>query len=292
MFDVREKEPGKVGVKWGDIVIFVTIVIATAVNFTDFGFSFQGINRITALSVLLYIVTTMTYNHCYNKGKMDGKQDEEYLATAKEYHAERDSLLHGNLIGKLPDFLEDYIKSELVEYRKGILLPYDLNYEEYAAKYLPMPLHAILRQKMRFRVKLAIIKCNRAKPVAIKKSDLISCDENSVRRSRPMGMSGHKLEKVNKLSGMLWRALMTIFSGTVCIDLVFNFSWTALIQWGIRMLPILFALIFGRSNGFLNITEVEAGFKKNQIYMIRLCKEWCAKESPEETVQQQNTTTQ
>lgn len=278
MFEAREKDIVKGRMKLGDFVIFITIVIATAVNFTDFGFSFQGINQITALSLLIYVVTTLTYNHCYNKGKMEGKQDEEYIKTEAEYNDERDSILKENLADRLPEFIDDYIKSELVEYRKGILIQYDLKYEDYVQKYLQMPFFKILRQKMRLKMKLAIMKCNRAKPVSIKKSDIVSCDENGVKRSRPIGLSGHKTERIDKLSNMLTRVVLTIFSGTVCIDIVFNFSWIALIQWGFRMLPILSALIFGPSDGFLNITKSDAGFKKNQIYVIRLFKEWCGKE--------------
>lgn len=276
MYDTKDKETSVVGIKLSDFILAVTIILATVANFTDFSFSFKGINRITAISVLIYIVTTMTYNHFYNKGKLEGKLDEGYIAILKEYDKERDSVLNGNLIGKIPSFIEEYIKNDIVEYRKGILVQYDMEYDEYENKYLRMSSFEVLKQKkMRLKLKKAIIKCNRAKPVSIHKSDIITSADNSINRKKPIGVSGNRMEKVDKTAQSLKRLLLTVFSGAIGVDIVLNFSWIAVVTWAIRMLPILTALVTGQGNGFKNITETEVGFKKNQIYMIRLFKEWC-----------------
>lgn len=271
----RDTLAGKI--KLSDFVLAVTILLATIANFTEFSFSFQGLNRIAATSVLVYIVTTMTYNHFYSKGKLEGMNDAAYKAIADEYRAERDSVLNSALIVRVPSFIDHYIKNELTEYRKSILVQYDLSYEEYAEKYLRMSAFGILRQKLGVKLKIAILRCNRAKPVSVTKADMVASDDNAVNRSKPVGISGHRKEVRNKTKSSVMRLATTLFSGAIGVDIVLNFSWIAVVTWAIRMLPILTSLVTGQINGYRNITETEAGYKQNQIYLIRLFKEWCSK---------------
>lgn len=273
--DSRETVIGRI--KLSDFVLAVTILLATVANFTEFSFSFQGLNRIAATSVLVYIVTTMTYNHFYNKGKLEGRNDAAYKAVAEEYRAERDSVLNGELIVRVPSFIDYYIKNELTEYRKSILIQYDIPYEEYVEKYLRLSAWGVMRLKLGIKLKLAILRCNRAKPVSVTKADMVANDDNAINRSKPVGISGHRKEVRNKTKNSVTRLVTTLFSGAIGVDIVLNFSWIAVVTWAIRMLPILTSLVTGQINGYRNITETEAGYKQNQIYLIRLFKEWCGK---------------
>ncbi len=273
--DSRETVIGRI--KLSDFVLAVTILLATVANFTEFSFSFQGLNRIAATSVLVYIVTTMTYNHFYNKGKLEGRNDAAYKAVAEEYRAERDSVLNGELIVRVPSFIDYYIKNELTEYRKSILIQYDIPYEEYVEKYLRLSAWGVMRLKLGVKLKLAILRCNRAKPVSVTKADMVANDDNAINRSKPVGISGHRKEVRNKTKNSVTRLVTTLFSGAIGVDIVLNFSWIAVVTWAIRMLPILTSLVTGQINGYRNITETEAGYKQNQIYLIRLFKEWCGK---------------
>lgn len=277
MFETREKS--NFSTTLDDIVIFLTICIATIANFADFGFTLQGINRITAVSLMIYIVTTVTYNHCYNKGKLSGKLDEKYKATLIDYTKEVDSVVAENLLVKIPDFISYYIKNDLIEYRKGILFQFDIEYEEYEKKYLRLSNRDIMKLKVSIKMKKALIKCNMAKPASITKADIISCD-NDIKRKRPLGLSGHKMEQIDKTSQGLYRLFMTIFAGTIGVDIVFNFTWITVVLWAVRMMPTLTALVMGNWRGYTNIVETETCFKQNQIYMIKLLKEWNANNNP------------
>lgn len=278
MYDYsRDTVAGRV--KLSDFILAVTIILATVANFTEISFTFQGINRIAATSVLIYIVTTMTYNHFYTKGKLEGQADTAYKAIAEEYRAERDSVLNGDLIVRVPSFIDYYIKNELSEYRKSILVQYDLSYDDYTGKYLRMSAWEIMRQKIGFKLKIAILRCNHAKPVSVTKADMVASDENAINRSKPVGISGHRREVRTKTKSGVMRLVTTLFSGAIGVDIVLNFSWIAVVTWAIRMLPILTSLVTGQINGYRNITETEAGYKQNQIYLIRLFKEWCSKNS-------------
>lgn len=265
------------GFRLSDFVLLITIVLSTIANFTDFSFSFYGLNRITAITILIYIVTTMTYGQFFSKGKIEGKKEDSYKSVIKEYDGERASVLNDNLIVRIPGFIDDYVKNELIEYRKGILVQYDISYDEYVEKYMKMNLKGIFSQKMPLNMKLAIWKCNRAKPTKITKSDIISNADNYISRRRPIGMSGHRSEQIDKVSKGTRRIFITLFSGAVGVDLVFNFTWISVVTWAIRMLPIMTALVTGQMNGFKNITETEVSYKKNQIYMIKMFKEWAGK---------------
>ena len=96
-------------------------------------------------------------------------------------------------------------------------------------------------------------------------------------RSKPIGFSGNRMEKIDKVSQSIKRLLVSLFTGAIGVDIVLNFSWISVVTWAIRMLPILTALVTGQMNGFRNVTETEVSFKQKQIYMIRLFKDWCEK---------------
>ena len=278
MFDNKDNENGISRIKVGDFVLVVSIILATIANFTRFGISYKGVSQITAVTILIYIITMMTYNHCFNKGKIEGKQDKIYIDTEKEYNDEKDSVNKANLTGRLRDFTEYYIKNELVDYRKSLLLQYDIDYDTYSEKYLHMKSSDIMKEKqLDFRMKRAIIKCNKAKPISLSRYDIITDNEKKMNRSKPIGFSGNRMEKIDKVSQSIKRLLVSLFTGAIGVDIVLNFSWISVVTWAIRMLPILTALVTGQMNGFRNVTETEVSFKQKQIYMIRLFKDWCEK---------------
>lgn len=278
MFDNKDNENGISRIKVGDFVLVVSIILATIANFTRFGISYKGVSQITAVTILIYIITMMTYNHCFNKGKIEGKQDKIYIDTEKEYNDEKDSVIKENLTGRLRDFTEYYIKNELVDYRKSLLLQYDIDYDTYSEKYLHMKSSDIMKEKqLDFRMKRAIIKCNKAKPISLSRYDIITDNEKKMNRSKPIGFSGNRMEKIDKVSQSIKRLLVSLFTGAIGVDIVLNFSWISVVTWAIRMLPILTALVTGQMNGFRNVTETEVSFKQKQIYMIRLFKDWCEK---------------
>ena len=278
MFDNKDNENGISRIKVGDFVLVVSIILATIANFTRFGISYKGVSQITAVTILIYIITMMTYNHCFNKGKIEGKQDKIYIDTEKEYNDEKDSVIKANLTGRLRDFTEYYIKNELVDYRKSLLLQYDIDYDTYSEKYLHMKSSDIMKEKqLDFRMKRAIIKCNKVKPISLSRYDIITDNEKKMNRSKPIGFSGNRMEKIDKVSQSIKRLLVSLFTGAIGVDIVLNFSWISVVTWAIRMLPILTALVTGQMNGFRNVTETEVSFKQKQIYMIRLFKDWCEK---------------
>ena len=278
MFDNKDNENGISRIKVGDFVLVVSIILATIANFTRFGISYKGVSQITAVTILIYIITMMTYNHCFNKGKIEGKQDKIYIDTEKEYNDEKDSVNKANLTGRLRDFTEYYIKNELVDYRKSLLLQYDIDYDTYSEKYLHMKSSDIMKEKqLDFRMKRAIIKCNKAKPISLSRYDIITDNEKKMNRSKPIGFSGNRMEKIDKVSQSIKRLLVSLFTGAIGVDIVLKFSWISVVTWAIRMLPILTALVTGQMNGFRNVTETEVSFKQKQIYMIRLFKDWCEK---------------
>lgn len=274
----------RVKIKTGDFIFALTIILATLANFTDFTLSFHGISRITATSVLVYLVTMTTYNHFFAKGKVEGKQDAEYLEIVKKFESERDLLIAEGRASRIPQFVEEYVRNELVEFRKSILVQYGIGYCEYEDTYMRMPVSELIRKRdLQFRAKLAIMRCNRAKPVSLSQKEFLASSKNSVSRTHPIGVSGRTMEQLDITSQAVRRLVISAFSGVVGVDLVFNLSWESVVTWAIRMLPIITALLTGQSNGYKNITETEAGYKSNQLYMLQQFKEWCKKglEPPE-----------
>ena len=57
-----------------DIMLFVLIGLAAVVSMTDFSLSWGTVRDFTALTVFLYIITTLVYQNRYERGKNRGRR--------------------------------------------------------------------------------------------------------------------------------------------------------------------------------------------------------------------------
>ena len=63
---------------------------------------------------------------------------------------------------------------------------------------------------------------------------------------------------------------MLVLGGMIAVDVILDFSFITVIQWFVRMLPILSAIIMGNDSGFCDIAVTETNFKKDQTSIIHL----------------------
>lgn len=260
-------------IQLNDIMLGALVIIAAIISFTDFSFSIGNVANFTAITIFLYIVTMFVYRNRYANGIARGKKDNEYISVLSEYREKRKGIYDRNLAGKVPSFCTHYKKKELREYREELLCDIEMEYDVYKNKYLRMGLKEILLQPLSFDVKKTLIKCNRAKPVRLNAGMILNengeCDRNNL-----IGKSGRQRERADKKRQAISRAVYVVFGALVAFDVIFNFSLSTMVQWIVRMLPIVIATISGDDGGYCNITVTEVRFKGDQIHAIGLFNEY------------------
>lgn len=246
--------------------IFITglILIATLISFTNSSVTIGNIRNLTAITVFLYIVTTAVYQNQYAKGKERGKKEKEFIASQEKLNEVRKQLDEYISIDNLADYCRNYVESELKSYRTIQLMQVNMKYSDYEPYLGKSFLHIYKDRNLLSAQKRVIIKCNRAKPIKMTVSKLMS-DYEGGSRGKLIFESGAKREIRDKTFNLIRRAFTTLFSGLIVVDIIMDWSWQTLIQWGIRMMPVLTALVVGESAGYSNITVTEVRYKEGQV---------------------------
>lgn len=264
-------EPNKI--QLNDIMLVILVVMAAAISFTDFTLSFTSIKNFTALTAFLYVVTSLVYRNRYSKGKQRGKNDADFVAALEEYRTKVKDIYDSSLAALVPDFCKEYKLRELREYRESLLTDIEMSYEEYKSKYWGLSNGQIRRLKCAREIKRTLIKCNNAKPIKLVPG-LIFNERGEIRRDKLVGQSGKERERFDKRSQLISRAAVVLFGGTIAINILFDFSILTVIQWFVRMLPVVFAMVTGEDGGFCCIAVTETNFKRDQTSIINLFFEW------------------
>lgn len=271
-----------------DLMLGAMVIIAGVVSFTDFSFSLVNVANITALTIFLFIVTTFVYRNRYSKGIRRGRKDEAFGECLSEYRAKIKDVYDRKMAGLVPSFCTWYKKKELMEYRESLLCDIEMPYEVYRDKYLNMPKKEVMKQHLSLEAKRIILKCNAAKSIKLSPGMILN-ENGEYLRHKLIGKSGRQREKADKKREAITRAVYVIFGTIVAFDVILNFSVETVLQWAIRMVPIIIAIITGDDGGYCNITVTETAFKKAQVHLINLFNEYlvetnkATKEEPTET---------
>lgn len=252
-----------------DLTLAGIVLIAMAVSLTDFTFTLGDFKNFTALTLFLYVITTMVYRNRYNKGKLRGRDDAEYGTFLSAYRTARGKISDLGIVSEVPTFCSEYKAQELREYRESLLVDADITYEDYLAKYRHMTYWQIMRLKLPHDVRRTIIKCNRAKPIKLTPGMILN-ENGESDRQKIIGQSGREREIQDKRRDFIRRGLFVIFGGMIAVNVILDFSIVTIIQWFVRMIPIFSAIMMGDDAGFCDIAVTETNFKRDQTSVINL----------------------
>ena len=272
-----------------DLMLAALVVIAMALSLTDFTLSLGDFKNFTALTLFLYVISTIIYRNRYNRGKLRGRSDPEYIEALKDYREAKQKIIDGGMASEVSTFCQDYKTKELKEYRKGILADVDLDYDKYTEKYRLLSIWHVIRLPLSWSMRKAIMKCNKATPIKLTPG-LIMNESGEADREKLVAQSGRDRELKDKRDQVISRGLVVILGGAIAIDVIFNFSFITIVMWFVRMLPIIGAIIMGDDGGFCNIAVTETNFKKGQTAIINLFLEQQKNKPKEEPITEDTTT--
>lgn len=269
--EILSNEPDKF--QLNDLLLGFMVLIAAVLSFTDFKFTAGDWKNLTALTLFLYIITMFIYKNRYEKGMARGRKDEEYKLSLSTYREKRAEISNLNIVSHVPKFCTYFKKHELREYRESLLCDIEMDYDTYRQKYMMLPKKAVLRLPLSHDAKMVILKCNRAKTIKLYPG-LILNESGEFDREKLIGKSGRQRERIDKKKQAITRAVYVIFGAVVAFDMIFNFSLMTMVQWVVRMLAVLLAIVSGDSGGYCNITITETNFKRDQAHVIGLFMEY------------------
>ena len=277
-----------------DLMLAGMVVIAMVISLTDFTLSLGNFKSFTALTLFLYVITTIIYRNRYNRGKLRGRSDPEYVEALSDYRKAKHKITELGIASDIPTFCQEYKTKELKEYRKGILADVDLDYDEYMQKYRNLSDRAVMRLSLPLNMRKAIVKCNNAMPIKLT-TGLIMNESGEASREKLVAQSGRDRELKDKRRQLISRGLVVFLGGAIAVDVIIDFSFITIVQWFVRMLPIISAIIMGDDGGFCNIAVTETNFKKDQTAIINLFLEYHKNKpkeepKPEEPISEDTTT--
>lgn len=280
-------------ISMNDIMLAGIVVIAMVLSLTDFTLSPGDFRNFTALTLFLYVVTTIVYRNRYNRGKLRGRNDPEYQKALEDYRKAKEKIVERGIASSVPAFCQYYKAHELKEYRKGILADVDMDYDEYMKSYRQLSFWETWKLPLPYHSRIAIIKCNYARPIKLTPG-LIMNESGEADREKLIAQSGMERERIDKLKQFIWRGVVVFLGCMIAVTIIFDFSFIAIVRWLVRMLPIVSAIIMGDDSGFCNIAVTETNFKKDQVSIINLLLEYNEKvkdePAPEEPAPEEHIT--
>jgi hypothetical protein len=213
------------------------------------------------------------YRNRYEKGIARGKKDSEYQLSLNTYRANRNEISLKNLVSHVPAFCTHYKKQELREYRESLLCDIEMDYDTYKEKYIMLSNKDILKLPISYVAKKTLIKCNKARAIKLYPGMILN-ESGEFDRDKLIGKSGRQRERQDKKKQAITRAVYVLFAAAVAIDVIFNFSLMTIVQWVIRMLPVVVAVVSGDDGGYCNVTVTETNFKRDQTSVIGLFMEY------------------
>ena len=186
-----------------DLMLAGIVLIAMVLSFGDMTLSLGDIKNFTALTLFLYVVTTIVYRNRYNRGKLRGRSDSEFNEALMGYRKVRGLITELGITSKVPAFCQHYKKTELKEYRMGILADVDMDYDDYIKNYRQLSKRQVMRLPLPYYTRKAIVQCNMAKPIRLTPG-LILNESGEADRDKLIGQSGRERERSDKLKNVIW----------------------------------------------------------------------------------------
>lgn len=259
---------------FASVAIIVCVVIAAVLSMGNVSFTFQQAISVSTLCIILFVVASLVYKTKYSEYTARAMQTESYQKAEEEYAALVKTVQERELLGKLPDLCQRYVEMELKQYRTAVLSSVCIPYSTYAESYMHKTKKELKEANLNRAMIRAVRKADRAKVLRLTPQGLLSSSRQSFLRFSVLTISSGERERIDTAFNTVSRLITTILGGAVAVEVIFDFSWQAIAQWVLRMLPIAVAAFSGAQQGTRNIEQTAIPHRKAQSTVLTTMLEW------------------
>lgn len=254
-----------------DVAMFAMCIIAAVASFWDISLTFDSAVTVSAMAIMLYLVTITVYRTKYDGGISKGKQSEEYKTVKSVFDEMRNHIINNSLTDELANWCNDYRAKDIEQIRKSIICPH-MSYNDYTEKYKNISKEKVRQSGLSKQAKKAINQANAITPLVLTPAMLLDMMHTrglfGIRNALPM--AGQTRRKIDLGFNYVSKFVVTFICGMFAVTILSDPSLDTFVQWTIRMFPIVLALFTGEPSGIRNILNVETRRVNAQTHLLSI----------------------
>ena len=262
--------------------------VAAFVSFWDINLYFDASKLLSIgfVTILIYIITVTVYRTKYDDGLLQGRSTDVYKEASARFEELCKQINENLLIDSLRAWCNEYRRKEVESIRRDIITPY-LSYAEYESKYLMLSDREINKLPLQKGLKRAIKSANHILPAELT-ADMLLNRAFSVKifgKRKMLPKSGDEQRHFDLSLNYIKVFVRTFLCGVFVVQVVSDPSIETVLQWVVRMIPIVMAFITAHPAGFKNASEISVRRINAQsgVIDIFLADERKAKDEAEKT---------
>ena len=242
-----------------NIGLLLLCFVAAFVSFWDINLIFDATKLLSIgfVTILIYIITVTVYTAKYDDGLIAGKATDGYKTAAARFETLCKNITDRLLVDSLRAWCNDYRRKEVESIRRDIISPY-MTYAEYEAKYMNLSDKVINRLPIQKGLKRAIMSANHVIPAELS-ADMLLSRTFSVKvfgKRKMLPKSGDDQRHYDLLLNYIKVFVRTFLCGVFVVQIASDPTLETVLQWVVRMIPIVMAFITAHPAGFKNAAEI------------------------------------
>ncbi len=269
--------------------LLLLCLVAAFVSFWDINLYFDASKLLSIgfVTILIYIITVTVYRTKYDDGLLQGRATDGYKEAIGRFDELCKTINENLLIDSLRVWCNEYRRKEVESIRRDIITPY-ISYAEYESKYLMLSDKAINKLPLQKGLKRAIRSANHILPAELT-ADMLLNRAFSVKifgKRKMLPKSGDEQRNIDLLLNYIKVFVRTFLCGVFVVQVASDPSIETILQWIVRMIPIVMAFITAHPAGYKNASEISVRRINAQCSVIDifLADERKVKNEAEETV--------
>lgn len=255
------------------IIACAILAVAAAVLFTDIKLS--DFNAMAELSLTVGVLWFCSYSMFLNmadSGVNAGKNTAGYIEQITAYEEKTEAIKRNGRLGRLAEFCENFTVEELKQARINRLC--DVDYDEYIMTYAGKGKKALLSTGLGKNRTKCVLAADKLRPIKLNPDKILKRGRGDVRRS-PLGIAPDRKLAAKKGTKALTSILISIFTGSILLEVTVNLTWATFAACLLKLLPIALSAVKGYKSGYDNITVTTANYIKDQISLIDQFNNYC-----------------
>lgn len=245
----------------GLLVAAATVLIFSALFFTDLSFSFAGTVNFSLSFFLLLLSSYVIYASLFETGRTMGEREERYSALlVKRAALFADFTLHGDT-ASLAAFCKAFSEKETAARRRALLHEHFLDEDTLCA------IRAKARGHRTRRERRALRALDGMKAVSLSPRALLA-ERPAVASHVPLALSPERKRIFRTASFLLPLSLFAALSVSVACEVLINPSPDAIVGYLLKLFTLLQSGIKGFRAGYFHVTEDKTEYVSEQCALL------------------------